>query len=294
MKKILTLTALVLISANLSAQDQPQGWTRLGVVGLNLSQASFSNWSAGGDNSIAFDAFLNYSLDYRSGKHLAAHRLELAYGINDTKSGDFVRKTNDRIFMSSSYGYKIAENLYVGALMTFNTQFARGYDYSNYSKDAYISTFMAPGYLTLGAGLIWTPKKWYKLTFNPASWRGTFVLDEYLRNLPGGSFGAAQGEKLFNQFGANLISEITTPIMENVSFYSRMDLFSNYLSKPQNIIVNWDIQINMKINRWISAGITASMIYDDNIKFDKGDGSGRRIAKMQLRETLGIGLQAQF
>jgi len=291
MKKIFTLVLSVFTVAALSAQTPEEGWVRGGVFGVNLSQASFSNWAAGGDNSIAFDAVFNYSLNYKRDKHLWTNRLELAYGLNNTQSYDSVRKTNDKIYFSSNYGYKIAENLYIGALVTFNTQFAKGYDYKVSSTD-YISTFMAPGYLTTGVGLIWTPRPWLKVTFNPASWRATFVYDEYLSNLPGGSYGVAQGENILNQFGANLVTEVNKEIWENVNLYSRLELYSNYLSKPQNIIVHWDTQLNFKINRWLSAGLNFNMIYDDNIRFN--DGEGRTVPKMQIKQTLGIGLQVQF
>lgn len=289
MKKLVFLAALVFISTSLFAQEA-EGWEKKGVAGINLSQASFSNWAAGGDNSIAFDANFNYSLNYKEGKHIWTNRLELAYGLNNTKSNNYLKKTNDKIYFSSNYGYKVAEELYIGAMLTFNTQFAKGYDYANYTKENYISTFMAPGYLTVGAGLIWTPKKWFKLTFNPASWRGTFVCDDTLSTA--GSFGVTPGERFLNQFGANLVGEVNTPIWENVNLYSRLELYSNYLDKPQNIIVHWDVQLNMKINKWLSAGLTTNMIYDDNVKFTQPD--GRKVAKLQFKQTLGVGLQVQF
>lgn len=291
MKKIFTLAVTLFILTSLAAQEPAEGWVGNGVFGVNMSQASYSNWAAGGDNSIAFDAVFNYSLNYKRDKHIWTNRLELAYGLNNTQSYDTVRKTNDKIYFSSNYGYKIAENLYVGALVTFNTQFSKGYDYKVSGTD-HISTFMAPGYLTTGAGLIWTPKTWLKVTFNPASWRATFVCDDYLSNLPGGAYGVAQGEHMLNQFGANLVAEATKNIWENVSLYSRLELYSNYLEKPQNIIVHWDTQLNFKINKWLSAGLNFNLIYDDNIRFN--DGEGRMIPKLQVKQTLGIGLQVQF
>ncbi len=35
-------------------------WTPKGVVGINLSQVSFSNWSQGGENTILFSHFLDW------------------------------------------------------------------------------------------------------------------------------------------------------------------------------------------------------------------------------------------
>lgn len=289
MKKTITIIVLLMAASGAMAQEAQEGWTKKGVASANMSQAGYSNWSAGGENSIAFDTALNYDLNYLKGKNLWTNRLELAYGLNNTKSFDTVHKTNDKIYFSSNYGYRIAENLYAGGRLTFATQFAKGYDYGNSSTD-YISTFMAPGYLTIGAGLIWTPKKWLTVTFNPATWRGTFVYDDRLS--AAGAYGVDPGKHLLNQFGANLIAEVNTPIWENVILYSRLELFSNYLKKPQNIIVQWDTQVNMKINKWLSAGLTFNMVYDDNIRTVQEN--GRMVPKLQLKEILGVGLQVQF
>ena len=133
-------------------------WKSSGAAGLSLSQASFSNWNAGGDPAIAVNASFNYSLDYNDGSNLWTNRLELAYGINRT-STDGTRKTNDKIYLSSNYGRLIARKLYAGATATFNTQFAKGYDYK-VSSTEYISDFMAPGYLSVGLGLTYTPTAW--------------------------------------------------------------------------------------------------------------------------------------
>lgn len=54
-----------------------------------------------------------------------------------------------------------------------------GYDYS-INKDVSISEFMAPGYLTTGLGFTYDPGKIFTVVLSPASWRGTFVLNDRL------------------------------------------------------------------------------------------------------------------
>ena len=110
MKKELLSLLLILMAASASAREKTDTtyWTRKGVAGLNLSQVSLTNWSAGGDGSVAFDALFNYSLDYKKERHLWQNRLELAYGMSHTSS-DGARKTNDKIYLSSTYGYEIAK-----------------------------------------------------------------------------------------------------------------------------------------------------------------------------------------
>lgn len=290
-KPFIATLIIVLSFPVLSAFAQPSrdsAWTRGGHAGVSLSQISLSNWAAGGDNAIGFNLLLDYKADYKKNRHLWQNRLELAYGLNKTKS-DGTKKTNDNIYLSSIYGYQLVKNVYLSGLMNFQTQFAKGYDY-NVNPDTFISRFMSPGYLMIGAGLTWTPKTWFTATFSPATWRGTFVSSNILSAQ--GDFGVTPGKHLFSEFGANLRMETTYEFLKNMTVYSRLDLFSNYLEKPQNVDVNWIVQLNMTINKWFSANIRTNMIYDDNIKIIQKNGT--KGPRLQFQEVLGVGCQVNF
>ena len=287
---IVTLFFLSFCGMN-SAFAQPgrdTSWTRGGLIGINLSQISLSNWAAGGENAVGFNLNFNYKVDFKRDRHLWKNRLEMAYGLNKTKS-EGSKKTNDNLYFSSMYGYQLKKSLYLSGLMTFQTQFAKGYDY-NVDPDVFISRFMAPGYLMAGVGLTWTPKKWFTATFSPATWRGTFVSSKILSDQ--GDFGVTPGEHLFSEFGANLRMEATYEFLKNMTVYSRLDLYSNYLEKPQNVDVNWIVQLNMKINQWFSTNISTNMIYDDNIKIAQKDGT--KGPRLQFKEALNVGFQVNF
>lgn len=269
-----------------SAQDEVETpWTVGGNVGINFNQAGFSNWAAGGENALGVNAQLNYSADYKYNKHLLENRLELAYGINNTETTG-LRKTSDKIYVSSIYGYEISKNLYLGGLMNFLTQFSDGYLYEE-DDETLVSTFMSPAYLTLGCGLTWTPKSWLTATLTPATWRQVYVLNGMLSDQ--GVFGVDAGHTTLNEVGANLQVVANKDIMENVNLYSRLILFSNYLEDAQNIDVNWEVQVNMKINKWLSAFLTTNLVYDDNINVLKSDGTSG--PALQFKELLGIGVQ---
>lgn len=264
-------------------------WKYGGTAGINLSQAAFSDWNAGGDPSIAFDALFNYGLEYRAGSHYWSSRLELAYGLNRTSSNG-TRKTNDKIYFNSNYGCKVAEKLYVSAMVTFNTQFANGYDYKVSSTD-YISRFMAPGYLSVGAGLTYTPTTWLTVVFSPATWRGTFVNDDKLSAL--GSFGVEKGKHFRNEFGANLRAEVNKTLWKKLALYSRLELYSDYMHNPQNIDVDFNIQLNYALLSWLTANLHVNLIYDDDVKFGQ-TATYPGVARLQVKEVFGIGLQVNF
>ncbi|WP_288739700.1 DUF3078 domain-containing protein [uncultured Coprobacter sp.] len=263
-------------------------WITNGYAGLKLTQVSFTNWATGGDNAFAFDLQGTYQADYKHNKHIWQNRIELSYGLNKTKS-EITKKTSDKIYLNSNYGYEIYKNLYLSALFNFQSQFTRGYDYG-VNPDVYVSQFMAPGYLMTGIGFTWIPNKFFTAVLSPAAWRGTFVLNDRLSDE--GAYGVKPGKKLLSEFGANLKLEGRYEFLKNMTLYSRLDLYSDYLRKPQNVDINWEVQINMVINKWFSTTLTTNMVYDDDVKITLSD--GRKVKRIQFKELLGVGLQFNF
>ena len=292
MKKILYTLVALLASVALMAEEpttEPSPWTMAGSAGITGSQMTLTNWAAGGDPSVAADFQFNYSIDYKKGSSLWQNRLELAYGLNRTESNG-MRKTNDKIYLSSSYGQKVYDNLYVSALLKFNTQFAPGYDYAVTNEDGgykQTSGFMAPAYFSGGLGVEWAPKAWLSVNASPATWKATVVKQEVLQPIYG-----LDGRSTRHEFGGNVKIEAKGTIWGDLSGYTRLNLFSNFLDKPQNVDVDWTIRFDLKINKWLSANANFHMIYDDNIKIPQPDGSAYPC--LQIQEVAGVGLLVKF
>ena len=138
------------------SSDTTQGWRKGGVISLNATQTSLTNWASGGQNSIAFNAALNLFANYRAGKSTWDNNLDLGYGLSrQGEDADFI-KNDDRVEFTSKYGYEAYKSLYYAALLNFKTQMTNGYDYST-PDTAKISTFLAPAYLLGAIGLDYKP-----------------------------------------------------------------------------------------------------------------------------------------
>ena len=287
-RRLFTMLLSVITIAVCAETKKDSVWITNGYAGLKLTQVSFTNWATGGDNAFAFDLQGTYQADYKHNKHIWQNRIELSYGLNKTKS-EITKKTSDKIYLNSNYGYEIYKRLYLSALLNFQSQFTRGYDYG-VNPDVYVSQFMAPGYLMTGIGFTWIPNKFFTAVLSPAAWRGTFVLNDRLSDE--GAYGVKPGKKLLSEFGANLKLEGRYEFLKNMTLYSRLDLYSDYLRKPQNVDINWEVQINMVINKWFSTTLTTNMVYDDDVKITLSD--GRKVKRVQFKELLGVGLQFNF
>ena len=107
MNKIILVITLFFSSLLLPAQPtKDSSWKKSGFIGLKMTQVSLSSWSAGGESALAFDAQFMYSADYKKGSCLWQNRLELSYGLSQSEDQG-ARKTNDKIYMASTFGYQI-------------------------------------------------------------------------------------------------------------------------------------------------------------------------------------------
>jgi hypothetical protein len=116
-----------------------------------------------------------------------------------------------------------------------------------------------------------------------------------------GAFGVTPGEKTLSEFGGYFRTvysrnDFKSDFMKNVSFTTKLDLFSNYIKNPQNIVVNWEVLIALKVNKFLSANISTQLIYDDKIKVPVTiDGVETSVGSLvQFKEILGIGLSLNF
>lgn len=263
-------------------------WVLKGVTGLNLSQTAVKNWAAGGENSLAGNAYLNASLMRKKGNWLWQNNLVLEYGLSKTESNG-LRKINDNINFSTQLGYSTNDKWFYTVMGDFKTQFYKGYNYPD--KTNYISKFFAPAYSNVSLGMEYRPKPKYSIYLSPISAKMTFVSDDYLSDL--GAFGVDPGDKFKIEMGAFLKARIEQALMENVNLISTADFFTAYDKSFGNIDVHWDVMISMKINKFLSATLNTTLKYDDDVKSVNDDGSLGG-PKVQFKEILGVGLTYNF
>ncbi len=302
MKKLLSL---VFIATGLMAfgqtADTIKYWKIENNMSLNFSQSYFSNWSAGGESTLATTGKYSILANYTKDKHKWDNWLNLALGYSLIGENDPM-KTDDKIEFISSYGYKFHPKLFATVLLTFKSQFAKGYDYKVDSTN-FISKFMAPGTIDLGPGIEWKPNDFFSLNFSPATAKWIIVNDQALADL--GSFGLdpatidtttgviTHAKQVKTMFGAKALMIFAYDIFKNVNFNTKLELFSDYLNNPQNIDINWQVVLTLKVNSWLNVNINTELIYDNDIIFhnENGDPIGPRT---QFNENMQLGLVAKF
>jgi hypothetical protein len=288
MRKVLTIiTVLVIFSGSLKAQDPTvqdlknqaaksipkdpkdtavKKWKTGGLFNLNVNQGSLSNWSAGGDKfSFSVNAYLNVFAFYKKNKHSWDNNLDLAYGIvNTTSLGS--RKASDRIDLLSKYGYAISKKWNVATLFNLRSQFTNGFAYSKTTagKDtsSVISKTFAPAYVLLSLGMDYKPKENFSLFISPLTERWVIVSDKFIKPL----YGVPAGKNAKNELGAFVSANYTAKLGGNFVYKTKLDMFSNYKQKPQNIDFFWTNALTAKLTRYINFSFNVDMIYDNDTK----------------------------
>lgn len=289
-----------------SIKDTTSYWKNSNIVGFDLSEIAFMNWSAGGNSSISGLLKGNFVRKYETENAKWLNELILRYGVNK-QDGVEVRKTDDVFQLNSTFGYRkdTISNWYSSAKFNFNTQFTNGYAYPN--TDDAISKPFAPAYLFLGIGTEYINRKEkISVYLSPFTTKSTFVLDQRLANQ--GAFGVdkavydidgnliSKGKKHKTELGVLVSSGYKKEVIKNIVLDNRLSLYSDYINRFGNIDVDWQMQLNLTVNEYVKANIGLHMIYDDDIK-SKEEINGEQVIlgpKLQLKQALGIGIIYNF
>lgn len=279
-------------------QESP--WTLKSLFGVNGTQTSFVNWAAGGRNNISVLGFIDASANYKKNSLKWENDFKFALGglryIDSTGKKDGLQKTDDKIDLSSTFGYEFKKTWFYTATAGFRTQTLDGFSFPNDSVR--ISTFMAPAYVNVSLGIEFAPKESFNMYLSPIAGKITIVNDQVLANA--GAFGVEKavldtdgsvltsGKRVRSEFGAYFRMKFQKEIMKNIEMKTRVELFSNYLNNPENIDVNAENIFTFKVNKWFSASLQWNLIYDDDISIR--DANGNSGPRTQFKSVLGLGI----
>ncbi|GAA0714037.1 DUF3078 domain-containing protein [Aquimarina litoralis] len=269
------------------------GWKSFGKFSFFFNQSAFNyDWQGGGTSNVAGNLALNYEINYKKNSLTWDNKILADYGLTFLKGENFARKTNDRLEINSRLGQRIAESYWNYSLfVNFRSQFAKGYSFSKDPEtDETIRTeethFFSPAFLQIGPGLLWKKSDNLNINIAPVTSRMIFVDDQFTTTpdyVDGDYFGVDAGKSSRFEFGGSLAAYAKFPILKNITMEQILNLYSNYIEDPYNIDIDYTLNINLIVNKYISGSFAFQAIYDDNAT------SG-----FQIREVLGLGLNYEF
>ena len=334
-------------AAALSAADEvpakvekPKYWTNTILTNINLGQTFLSQWAAGGYNNVSLAANVDASAAYAKDKLTGLNRIQLDYGFLWSADKPILQTNKDRMYLESKWGYETpVRNLAYSASFDFLNQFGRNYDYKTPAteKDAdgnvieptskdwlnarqLKSGFLAPAYMNLGIGILWTPAPWFSLNFAPLTGSAVFVTIPQLRYTYGmdlnnaddyAADAAAAGTDVRKfaqdngyydsfravrmEFGAQIKADASWVINDNFSYTTQLTLFYNYLKPAVEPRITWDNKVYWKLAKFFALTLSTNLIYDPLVMVRKTNGSTTPNAKgVQFKEFLEFGFTYSF
>lgn len=254
--------------------DTLKGWSVNWVGSLHGSQASYSNWSQGGVNSVSGTASTYFNAQFRKNRFSYALATNLRYGRAHL-ANEGGRKTDDRIALNNKVSYRFKN----GRWNTFgnvnvNTQFDQGFDYSDPSNPKLISSFMSPAYISQVVGIGYVPTDYFTADAG-IGLKETIVKNDSLTTLyslaPGNNFRLEPGYSIRLGFEKN--------VLKNVKMQSHILTFTNVNRAIRHTDVTFVNEIVGKINSYLNMTFNFEAVYNDN--FSK---------KLQIKEVLSAGL----
>lgn len=264
----------------------PKGWRSRGNVSFLFNQAAFSNWAAGGENTISGTLGLMYDLNYHQENWNWDTRIIAAYGLLQTRNSEFTKKTDDRFELNTVIGKKGKNYWFYSAFANFRTQMTKGFRFETDENGKEIrmqnTNILSPAYLSFGPGVLW--KKNDNLNFNIAPGTSKMTIVDSSFTLPNEEyFGVEEGNNIRYELGMYASGYYKFTVFDNIVMENIVNLYSNYLEKPENVDIDYNVNVVMTINEYLSTNINFQTIYDDNA-----------FNGFQTREVLGLGVNYGF
>jgi hypothetical protein len=292
MKKAFLLILLLgfnftfLLSQEIESSTQKSNWTKKGKVSFMFNQSAFTNWVARGENTLAGNASINYNFDYAKGNYTWKNNITTSYGLTKSKNTEFEKKTDDRIEFNSLLGINADNYWFYSILFNFKTQFTQGFKYDKDANGKEIRTkftnFFSPATFLIGPGMLWEKNKKFKFNIAPATTK-LVIVDKNFTLPKGAYFGVEEGEDTRLELGFNASGRLKIDLMENISIENLINLYANYFENPENIDIDYTMNLVMKINSYFTTNLIFQSIYDDNA-----------YEGFQIREVFGLSFNYGF
>jgi hypothetical protein len=249
-----------------SAQPDTLVWKKKLNFALNLNQASFSsNWKAGGINAFGFNTLFNYKANYKQDRNSWDNDIDLAFGFVNN-SGLGYRKTIDRIYLDTKYGYELGDIWSLFTSLNFISQFSNGYNYAEDGQSQLISGFFAPAFITAAIGLEYHPVEYFKVRIAPFAPRITIVQDpvRFIESVGPEPYGVVPPESVrYEWMGFQLLAEFDKQIYENINLKWRYIMFANYETlEARRLDHRLDLDLIAKVGKYINVGLGGILLYD--------------------------------
>lgn len=265
-------------------------WLHDAKASLHFSQAYVSpNWYQGGNNSLSLQINLYWDVQLNQIFHpnlLFDNVISYKLGLTSTPQDKYHKYaiSEDLFQWNLKAGVKAFEHWFYSATIQFKTQLL-----NNYGSDSMVraASFLSPGDFNAGLGMTYNKvnkKKTVKFnaSISPISYNLKTCIDA---SVDAAQFNIKSGRKTANEIGSNAELTLDWALCKNISYKSRLFLFSNY----KYFQGDWENTLSFNINRFLSTQIYCHLRYDSSSDLSSG-----KWHHWMLKEILSFGFSYAF
>lgn len=317
--KILLISVLLACSATMMAQEpadttstepaKEKSWKCTGILSLNASATGLWNWAAGGNNNITTVAAANITLTYKKNSISWETNLDTDFGISYLQS-DFEpwRKSNDKINLTTKFGWEMKKTWFLTAMASFKSQYARGYSYGSDYKQP-IAGWLSPSYTDISLGIDWKPNDIFSVYISPVTGRITSCTLDSISYIKNGveewatlraNYGVDPAKTCLAELGLSAKAGVNFTRIENLKIISTVGIFTPYTWDKDmtnhrrfgNFDVDWDFAISYQFLKVLNVTLSTSLKYVNGVMI--ADKNGAMAERVQFKGNLGIGVGYSF
>lgn len=264
-------------------------WLHTFNTGLQFSQAFVSpNWYQGGNNYLALLFNFGWNVNLNQVYHpniLFQSDLSYKLALSSNPSGSYHKYSisEDLFQYNLNAGLKAIKNWYYSFNLQFKTQLFNNFEQSS---DVRTASFLSPGDLNIGLGMSYNHKNKlntfeYTLSISPISYNLKTCISDKVNHE---TYNIPLDKKTKSEVGSNLEFKMNWKITANITYNTRMFMFTDY----HYLLTDWQNTFSFDINKFLSTQLFVHLRYDGSADNDSS------WKKFMMREILSFGLSYTF
>lgn len=280
-----------LVAEATTTEPGRKNWLHTVNGNLQFSQAYISpNWYQGGNNNVNGIGSFTWTVKLNQQFHpkyiaeaTTTYKVGIASAPQDSIHSYSI--TQDQFQFNGTLGLHAFDKWYYSVNALFKTQLLNNYTTNTRKLKA---AFMTPGELNVGAGMTYNyknPKKTFTFdaSISPLSYNLKIATNPGIAK---STYGIADGHHTVSEIGSNAELKASWNIAWNVTYTSRLFLFTDY----DYVQGDWENTFNFSINRYFSTQLYIHVRYDSSqLPVD-----GTTWHHWQVKEILSFGFQYKF
>ncbi len=233
------------------------GWNPSFIIGLNISQISFKDWSQGGSNSLSYSSFSKVDLILIEDTYRWANFLKLAFGRTKIESQGYRTTDNEFFFetiLSKNLGWAI--DPYISA--SARTSLTKGFDYK-VTPELQTADFFDPGYLTQAIGFLYKKEEIF-ITRLGVSFQETFA-NKFAALYSDDEKTIDKIEKFKLETGLESVTVFKYEFLPQTSYATYLRLFTRF-NDLDVWDVRWDNIITAKVNDYLNINLNVLILHE--------------------------------